>query len=425
MMQLLVVGLSHKTAPLDLREQFAISPDALESAARRIRDAVGAESFIISTCNRVEVYASASETASASDHIKRALAASASLPGAGLEPHLYTHSGEEAVRHLFRVAASLDSMVVGEPQILGQLKTAFEACRAAGVTGPFLDRAAERAFSVAKKIRTQTGIGRNIVSISSVAVDLAKQIFGDLEGRTATLLGAGKMAKLAARHLQRSGVGTLLVANRQFERAREFADELGGHPRQLTELPTLLVQSDIIVASTGARHFLVGPREMKKALRARKYRPIFFIDIAVPRNIDPALNDLDNVYVYDIDDLTALADENLAGRKREAEVAEEMVTAHAKRFLAEAARERVKPLLVAIRRKAERLKGEELARATKRLKSGDDETVAALGVLADGLVNKLLHDVLTGVKRITEKDNADELLEMVRGLYGLEQDEDS
>ena len=213
-------------------------------------------------------------------------------------------------------------------------------------------------------------------------------------------------------------------SRRHFERARRLAEALGGHPRQLAELDSLLVQSDIIIASTGARHYVVDSRQMKKALRARKYRPIFFIDIAVPRNIDPALNDLENVYVYDIDDLTAQAEENLAGRRREADVAEEMVVAQAKRFLVDAARERVKPTLVAIRRKAEALKAEELARAVKRLKDGDEQSARALSGLADSIVNKLLHDVLTGLKRLAEGDNADEVVEMVRALYGLEQDQD-
>jgi glutamyl-tRNA reductase len=421
-MQLVVVGLNHKTAPLDVRERFAIPPESLAAAVRGIRERLGVASFVVSTCNRVELYAAADDAVPTSELMTRALAESADVTHRGLEAHLYAHRGEAAVRHLFRVAASLDSMVVGEPQILGQLKAAFEACRSAGLTGPALDRAAERAFFVAKKVRTQTGIGRNLVSISSVAVDLAKQIFGDLETRVAALLGAGKMAQLAARHQRRAGVGTLLVANRSFEHAQELASRLGGHPRQLDELPDLLVQADIIIASTGARRYMVGPAQMKKAIRTRKYRPIFFIDIAVPRNIDPALNALENVYVYDVDDLTAIAEENLAGRRREADLAEEMVTEQAKRFLTETARLRLKPTLVALRRKAEAIKGAEIARTLKRLGAVSDETSSALTVLADGIVNKMLHDVLTGLKRSADETNTDQVINLVRDLYRLEED---
>ncbi len=419
-MELLVLGLSHKTAPVDIRERFAISEEALPHTAGRARELGCVESFVISTCNRVEVYAACADGASSGlvERLPDVLAA----PGdaGALRRHAYRHHGKEALHHLFRVAASLDSMVVGEPQILGQMKTAYETCRAAGLTGPALNRAVERAFSVAKKIRNETGIGRASVSISSVAVDLAKQIFGDLSRRVVALVGAGKMGELAARHLVAAGVADLLVANRSFERANDLAGRLGGHPRQLEELPRLLVEADIVVTSTGARGYLVDRKEMKRAMKARKYRPIFLVDIAVPRNVDPRANDLDGVYVYDVDDLTGIADTNLDARRREAEHAEELVADEAIRFLREQRIDSVKPTIVALRRHADAIKKAELDRASGALNGLTEKQLRSVERLADGIVNKLLHDVMTGLKRAASDPDQADLADAVRRLYHLD-----
>lgn len=419
-MQLLVLGLSHKTAPVKIRETFAIPEDRLPQTAEAAREAGVIESFVVSTCNRVELYAAFEKGIDPTDALTQMLARVGNARVRHLKPHLYTHVDESAVTHLFRVAASLDSMVVGEPQILGQLKTAFETCRVAGLTGPALNRAVERAFKVAKRVRTETGIGRNVVSISSVAVDLAKQIFGDLGERTAVLIGAGKMGELAARHLCRAGVAELLVANRTFERAQRVAESLGGLPRALDELPRLLVEADIVVTSTGARGYLVDKRTMKRALKARKYRPIFFIDIAVPRNVDPALNGLDNVYVYDVDDLNGIADENMASRRREAQVAEKLVVKEAHAFVRELSSLRVKPTIVDLRQKAMALKATELERAARRLGDLSPKQQKAVEVLADGIVNKMLHDVMIGLKRAANESDVDHVVDMVRRLYRLD-----
>ena len=252
-MELLVLGLNHKTAPVQIREQFAIAEAALPEAAERARAVVGCtESFVVSTCNRVELYAACDDAARLEASLTGVFASVGVTRASAVEQHLYTHRGRDAIRHLFRVAASLDSMVVGEPQILGQLKVAFETCRRGGVTGPGLNRAVERAFAVAKRVRTRTGIGRSSVSISSVAVDLARQIFGELGPCVALLVGAGKMGELAARSLRGAGAGHLLVANRSFDRAQKVAEKLGGHPRSLDELDELLVRADIVITSTGA-----------------------------------------------------------------------------------------------------------------------------------------------------------------------------
>ncbi len=417
-MELLVLGLSHKTAPVDVRERFAIDEASLSHTATRARDAGCAESFVLSTCNRVELYAAAEDPSAIGEQLTDVLAAAGDA--AALRRHSYRHHGADAVRHLFRVAASLDSMVVGEPQILGQLKSAYETCRGAGFTGPALNRTVTRAFAVAKRVRSQTGIGRNSVSISSVAVDLAKQIFGDLSKRVVALVGAGKMGELAARHLVQNGVAELLVANRSFERAHDLAARLGGHPRELDELPRLLATADIVVTSTGARGFLVDRRMMKRAMKARKHRPVFLVDIAVPRNVDPRVNDLDNVYVYDVDDLTSVADENLAGRRREAEQAEDLVRGEADRFLRELAGDAVKPTILALRRKADAIKRGELERAHRYFGDLDDKQLKSVERLADGIVNKLLHDVLTSLKRSASDPGPIDLAEAARLLHQLD-----
>lgn len=424
-MHLLVLGLSHKTAPVQIREHFAIPDEALPSTAEAARAAGASESFVVSTCNRVELYAAYDGAHDPTEALTDMLARVGNARPRVLQRHLYAHQNEAAIAHLFRVAASLDSMVVGEPQILGQLKTAFETCRAAGLTGPALNRAVERAFAVAKRVRTETGIGRSVVSISSVAVDLARQIFANLDNNVAVLIGAGKMGELAARHLCQAGVRELLVANRTLERAQKVAAALGGHPRDLDELPRLLVEADIVITSTGARGYLVDRRMMKRALKARKYRPIFFIDIAVPRNVDPALNGLENVYVYDVDDLTGIADENLAARQREAEVAEALVADEARRFLRELAALRVKPTIKALREKAAAIKNAELARAERRLGALDPKQKKTVEILADGIVNKLLHDVMMGLKRAADGEQVEQVVDLVQTLYALHpEDED-
>lgn len=419
-MELLVLGLSHKTAPISIREKFALTEEAIPQAAERARAVPGCrETFLVSTCNRVELYAACEDAVALQEALGDVMAEVGGANPAAVRPHLYIHSGPGAIRHLFRVAASLDSLVVGEPQVLGQLKAAYEACRKGGQTGPVLHRAMDRAFSVAKRVRSETGIGRSSVSVSSVAADLARQIFGDLTACTILLVGAGKMGELAARHFKTHGAKDLLVANRNFDRARVLAESLGGHPRSLEELETLLVQAEVIVTSTGAPNHIITTAMVKRALKARKYRPIFFIDIAVPRNIEPGINSLDNVYLYDIDDLSVIANENLAGRKREAEAAEELVAGEAVRFLKDLASNTVAPTLQALRRKADELKAIELERALRKLGDLDEKQRKTVEMLADGVVNKLLHEVFSGLKDAARTEHGEEMADTVRKLFGL------
>jgi glutamyl-tRNA reductase len=422
-MQLLVLGLSHKTAPLQLRERFAIPDDDLALAAEKAKQAGFSESFVVSTCNRVEFYVADEHIAEKQESLTEVMAHVGNAGISQLRPHVYRHEGMDAIIHLFRVAASLDSMVVGEPQILGQLKSSFERCRLAGVTGPALNRAAERAFATAKRVRTETGIGRHVVSISSVAVQLAHQIFGQLDQKTGALIGAGKMGELAARQLVAAGIDELYVANRSVGRAREVANSLGGHPRELSELPRLLSQADIVITSTGSRQHLIDLPMMKAAMKVRKYRPIFFIDIAVPRNVSPALNELDNVYVYDVDDLNGIAEENREARRGEADLAERMVIENARRFLDELAGQQATPTIIALRGKVDEIKRTELDKALRRLHVDDDDSRRALEQLADSLVAKLLHGAMSALKRGGAGGSVHETIEVVRKIYQLDDEE--
>ena len=425
-MDVIVMGLNHRTTPVQIRERFAISEAALPTVAQRaIAPKACGESFVVSTCNRVEIYGACNDLNKTKAHLLSVLAEIGSVSAEVLREHIYAEQGVDAVRHLFRVASSLDSLVIGEPQILGQVKSAYGVCRDEGTTGPLLHRVVERAFAVAKRVRTETGIGRHSVSVSSMAVDLARQIFGDLTECTALLLGAGKMGELAARSLHASGVGTLLVANRSIERAQQVASALGGHPRFLDQIDTLLGRADIVITSTAAPTYLVDVRMMRRVRKARKYRPIFFVDIAVPRNVDPAINALDSVFLYDIDDLSRAANDNLETRLREADEAEAIVTEEAKRLIRQVRGQAAAPTIIALRRKAERLKQVELSRALNRLGELDPKQRKAVETLADGIVNKLLHDVQVGLKRSSAEPGGEHIVEVAQDLFGLDDSPES
>lgn len=414
--ELFAVGVNHKHAPVELRERLAVEGDQYATVLRALKEHVGLrEAMLISTCNRVEIYGVAPGREVVRG-VLDVLASMRTLDPALLHDHSFSRVDTDAVRHIFRVTSSLESLVVGEPQILGQLKAAVDTCRSLELCGPVLNHAAQRAFSVAKKVRNETGIARHVVSISSVAVDLARQIFGELNGRTAVLVGAGEMGELAARHLVQAGVSELLVANRSVDRAVSLANALGGNPRGLDELPRLLVEADIVITSTGARNYLVERKMMSKALKARKYRPIFLIDIAVPRNIDPKLHTLDNVYVYDVDDLQGIAEQNLESRRREAEAAERLVEGEAARYLsAQEAAQSVTPTIIALRKKVAALRAAEFERAGNTLASLDKRQRRSVERLVDGVLNKLMHDVMHGLK-----SGDGETLRAARHLFNLE-----
>jgi glutamyl-tRNA reductase len=406
-MSLALIGLNHKTAPIELRERIAINRDELPEATRALAAMPGvAECMIVSTCNRVEMLAAVEGP---EVELTQFVAEHFGLNAAEVEPHLYKYRDQEAVRHLFRMAASLDSMVVGESQILGQVKEAFQAARTAGTVASQLEHLLQSAFSAAKKARTETGIGANSVSIASVAVDMARKIFGSLEGRTVFLVGAGKMSELAARHLTQQGVGAILVTNRTEARARRMAEEIQGRivPRVVPfeQLYQAAAEADIVISSTGAPHHIFTRTHGQEFLRKRRNRPMFFIDIAVPRDVDPAMNDLDGIFVYDVDDLQQVAAAHLEERSREASDAEALIEIEVERFHQKQRAVNVAPAIVALQQKAEEIRKCELERMNGKLSSLTEEQRAAVEALTRGLVNKFLHPPMQAMKQAAREND--------------------
>ena len=403
-MTLTLIGVNHKTAPIELRERIAISRDDLPETIRALAAVPGVtECMIVSTCNRVEILAAID---SSDVELSGFLSRYFGLNPAVLGPHIYEHRDQEAVRHLFRVAASLDSMVVGEPQILGQVKEAFAVARASGTVGGQLEHLLQSAFAAAKKVRSETEIGANSVSIASVAVELARKIFGSLQGRTVFLVGAGKMSELAARHLVQQGAGAILVTNRTLERARRMAETFQGQVIPFDQLYEAASQADIVISSTGAPHPIFRREHGQAFLHRRRNRPMFFIDIAVPRDVDPAMGKLEGIFVYDIDDLQQVAAAHMAERSREASDAETLIAGEVERFHQRQRTVNVAPAIVALQHQAEEIRQAELKRAQARLGSLSAEQVAAVEALTRGLVNKFLHPPMQALKQAARENDS-------------------
>jgi glutamyl-tRNA reductase len=387
-----------------VRERIAISRDDLPEATRALAAVPGvAECMIVSTCNRVEILAAVEN---ADLDLTTFLQRHFNLDPALLAPHLYEHRDREAVAHLFRVAASLDSMVVGEPQILGQVKEAFATARASGTVGGQLEHLLQCTFAAAKKARSETEIGSNSVSIASVAVELARKIFGSLQGRTVFLVGAGKMSELAARHLVQQGAGTILVTNRTLERARKMAEGFAGQVIPFEQLHEAASQADIVISSTGAPHPIFRREHGQAFLQRRRNRPMFFIDIAVPRDVDPLMGKLEGIFVYDIDDLQAVAAAHLSERSREAADAEALIAAEVERFHQRQLTVNAAPAIVALQEQAEEIRQAELKRVQARLGSLSDEQRSAVEALTRGLVNKFLHPPMQALKQAARENDA-------------------
>jgi glutamyl-tRNA reductase len=417
---LVVVGVSHRSANVAVRERVAVASEERAAILRTLRDGERIkEAMVLSTCNRVEVYVASNDLDAARDAVAGALAARA--PGEDLRPHLYDRRGRDAVHHIFRVAASLDSLVVGEPQILGQMKEAFEAATAAESIGGVLGRAMHRAFHVAKRVRTETALGAGQVSVASVAVDLARKIHGDLAGREVLLLGAGEIAESAAKALKAAGASKILIANRSFEKAETLARSIeGASPRSLEELPVLLEHADVVLVSTGAASFVVSRDVAAKAIKHRRGRPLFFVDVAVPRNVDPRVHDLDNCYRYDIDDLEQIVAAGMEGRKAEADAAEKLVREECEGFAAWARQLEVTPTIVALRERVRATLAAELERTLAgRLKHLSDEDRKSLGVMLDAAANKLLHAPTRALKGASQSADGDLVVAAVRRLFDL------
>jgi len=419
-MELIVLGLNHKTAPIEIRECLAFKSEDIEKALAHARTLPSLkENMILSTCNRVELYAVGRQAEKAISDLKTFLSQFHHLPLRRFEDSLYVHTGHEAVQHIFRVASSLDSMVIGEPQILGQIKEAYEMAAGGKTSGLVLHRLLHRAFHVAKRVRTETRIGNRATSVSSVAVELARKIFETLEEKAVLLIGAGEMCELAAQHLISGGVGQVLVTNRTYERALSLAEKFKGTAVPFEEIYQGLGSADIVISATDARKPILEHDQIARIMKGRKQRPIFFIDIADPRNIDPRVNDLENVYLYNIDHLQKVANDNIQGREEEARKAEAIVQQEVVRFVGWYRSLGFTPTIIALRNKFEEIRQGEMEKILSRLPNLSDREKNSLDALTAAIVNKILHDPLSLLKRVKEDGIADFYLDTIQTLFQL------
>jgi glutamyl-tRNA reductase len=417
-MKVFVAGLNHKIADVDVREKLAFNGPKLEEGLLKFKLLPEIkEAIILSTCNRVELYANVTDAAEAAGSVKNFLSEFHNIKRSSLDNALYIYDGVDAVRHIFRVASSLDSMVVGEPQILGQLKNTFELALSKKTTGILLNKLMKKAISVAKRIRTETRIAENAVSISFAAVELAKKIFTDLSKRIFMLLGAGEMAELAAKHLISNGVKEVLVSNRTYGRACELAEEFRGRPIKFEDFIQEMVRADIVICSTGAPSYILMKSQMQKVMKERKQRQVFIIDISVPRNIDPELNGLDNVYLYNVDDLQGVVDTNMFERQKEAEKAERIVEEEIETFIRWQSSLDSVPTIVALRERAEEIKKEELDKLLNKMPGIGEKEKEAIEYMATALVNKLIHPPTAALKEASE--DKDSMAAIIKKLYGI------
>ncbi|WP_197745370.1 glutamyl-tRNA reductase [Candidatus Nitrosacidococcus tergens] len=388
-MQLLAFGVNHKTAPVAVREQLTFAPDRLPSALTELVKYDGInEAAILSTCNRTELYCG--YTSGKENAAIEWLRQYHHMELQSLKPCLYTHPNKSAVRHLLRVASGLDSMILGEPQILGQIKTAYQHAVEAGTIGRLLSRLFQHTFHVAKQVRTDTSIGASPISVAFSAVSLAKQIFRDLESKTALLIGAGETIELATRHLFSNHIGQIIIANRSIEKAQQLANQFNSNAISIAQIPEYLPKADIVISSTASQLPILGKGAIERALRIRKHRPIFMVDIAVPRDIEPEVGELQDVYLYNVDDLQEVIQENLQSRQAAAKQAEEIIDIQVENFMEWVHGQNATPIIRAIRKETEQLCREVLEKAQKRIANGQDPS-EVLAMLSHNITNKFLH----------------------------------
>jgi glutamyl-tRNA reductase len=411
---------SHKTAPVAVRESVAFREEAVQGALAGLKTRAGVrEAMILSTCNRVEITLTADDEADPGAVVGEFLASHKGVEAAALDPHLYRHDGREAIHHLFRVASSLDSMVVGEPQILGQLKAAYGAAKECGAVCGWLDGVVSRAFGVAKRVRSETGVGQMAVSVSYAAVELARKIFGSLNGRTVMIVGAGKMSELAARHLRRSGSAHVFVTNRTYERAVEMAKLFQGTPVEHTRFVSMLPEMDIVIASSAAPHYILTREEMQRVISARRNKPMFLIDIAVPRNIDPEVNAIDNVFLYDIDDLEEVVKANLQTRRKEAERAEALVLEEVERMMARLHVAEVAPDIARIQEQLERIRAAEMDKVRRKYGPFTPQQEEAMEAVTRAILNKVAHGPISELREHAGKPDGAHVVDAIRKAFHL------
>ncbi len=423
MIRIVTIGMNHQTAPVELRECLARDPQNAVRALSTMRDhSAVREGLYISTCNRVEALYTTDQPEAAKAEILGLFSTLGGLDLRELAAGLYTLQDMDSVRHVFKVASSLDSMVVGEPQILGQIKDAYFQATQEKTSGVVLNRLMHRAFHVAKRVRTETGVSDAAVSISYAAVELAKKIFHDLTGRKVLLIGAGEMAELAARHLLAQGAGQIHVANRTFERAVQVARSFHGKPVYFEEIGPVLLEVDIVIASTASADYVIQHEQVKRSLRKRRNRPLFFIDIAVPRDVDPRVNNLGNAYVYDIDDLKGVVEINRAQRHEEAIKAERIVEEEVLRFEGWLKTLGVVPTIVNLKEKVEEIRRAELRRSVGGLGNLTEEQINAIDVLTKSIAEKIIHDPILTLKQKADRPSRDQVLDLTRRLFRLDDD---
>ena len=420
-MNIVVVGLSHKTAPVEIREKVAFAPTEMEAPSHQLMALPSiAEGVIVSTCNRVELYAATRSVEAAINELKRFMSEYHGIPADTLNEHLYEYDGEDAIRHVLRVASSLDSMVIGEPQILGQIKTAYGYATEFKTAGVILNRFLHKAFSVAKRVRTETAIASSAVSVSFAAVELARKIFDTLDDKTVMLIGAGEMCELAAKHFVNNGVKKVMVTNRTFARAEKLAAEFpGGIPVSFENFREQLHRVDIVLSSTGAPDYVLDAKKVKEVIKARRYKPMFLIDIAVPRDIDPLANKLDGIYLYDVDDLQGVVQANLKEREKEAAKAERIIDGEIVQFQKWMSTLEVKPTIVALRRQLDQVRQAEVEKTLSSLNDLGKKEKKAIEAMANAIVNKILHHPTNVLKQSQNGSGGDLYVDAVRTLFDL------
>ena len=419
-MKLLLAGLSHKTAPVHLREKLAVAEAALPDALHELQNLGATEAGILSSCNRVVIAVSTPDHAFPGTVLDRFLTG---WQGSANAVNLYRYEAREAIQHMFRVAACLDSMVVGEPQILGQLKTAYSVAKTEGAVGGLLETVMTRAFSVAKRVRTETGIGQMAVSVSYAAVELARKIFGTLKGHSVMIIGSGKMGELAARHLHRSGASRIFVTNRTHERAEQMATVFNGTAIDYTRFASVLPEIDIVIASSGAPHYILGREEMQRVISARKNKPMFLIDIAVPRNIDPAVNDVEGVFLYDVDDLEGVVNSNIKERGKQAEQAEAIVVEEVERMMSRLKLDEVTPTIISLQEQLENIRASEVARSMRKMPNltveQQQQVEARIEALTKSIVNKIAHGPISELRRNAGDPEGVQVIDTIRKVFHL------
>ncbi len=416
-MNFMLIGVNHKTAPVEVRERLSIPESRLAEATRHLIQLPGVEEgLVLSTCNRVELLAGSQNEGT---DLRRFFGEYFGLDVGKFQQFLYEYRERDVFRHLFRVASSLDSMIVGEPQILGQVKEAYTVARAVGGMHSQLDALVTRSFAVAKRVRAETAVGNSAVSVASVAVDLARKIFGDLQGKQVFLVGAGKMSELAARHLMSHGASAIIVANRTHQRALHLAEKFGGEAIHFDQLYDTVDRADIVITSTGAPHAIFRREHGELFLSRRKNRPMFFIDIAVPRDVDPEMNKVDGIFVYDIDDLQSVLASNVNHRQQEASRAESIIESEVQKFSERQHALEVVPTIISLQERVEFIREAEIDRVKGRLGKLSAEQEAAIDSLTRGIVNKILHSPLTTLKTAASQPEATSLVELMRRIFNL------